>query len=121
MMGMAGSRIIPQNLLSCREAIRLALDRLNQEQVDTCWMDAGDLLDPEYIVINKKVNIGQTLGLSKAGFTQEEIQEISEQGFADQVETDLLFGNFAPSVSGEKFNDLNGDGTPDADEPGLAG
>jgi len=44
-----------------------------------------DLLDPEYIVINKKVDIGQTLGLSRAGFTQEEIEEIKEQPFADQV------------------------------------
>ena len=40
--------IIPRKLLSCREAIRLALDRLKQEQVDTCWMDAGDLLEPEW-------------------------------------------------------------------------
>ncbi len=40
--------IIPQKLLSCREAIRLALERVKQEQVDTCWMDAGDLLEPEW-------------------------------------------------------------------------
>jgi len=40
--------IIPQKLLSCREAIRLALDRIKQEQVDTCWMDAGDLREPEW-------------------------------------------------------------------------
>ena len=32
-----------------------------------------DLMDPEYIVINKQVNIGQTLGLTRVGFTQEEI------------------------------------------------
>ncbi|MCD4711232.1 MAG: hypothetical protein K8R52_10320 [Bacteroidales bacterium] len=44
-----------------------------------------DLLDPEYIVINKKVNIGQTLGLSRVGFTPEEIEEIEAQPFADQV------------------------------------
>ncbi len=44
-----------------------------------------DLLDPEYIVINKKVNIGQTLGLSRVGFTPEEIEEIMAQPFADQV------------------------------------
>ena len=44
-----------------------------------------DLLDPEYIVINKKVNIGQTLGLSEGGFTEEEIAEIEAQPFADQV------------------------------------
>jgi uncharacterized protein YbjT (DUF2867 family) len=40
--------IIPHKLLSCREAIRLALDRLNQEQVDTCWMDAGEVIEPEW-------------------------------------------------------------------------
>jgi len=44
-----------------------------------------DLLDPEYIVINKKVNIGNTLGLTVGGFTKEEIAEIEAQPFADQV------------------------------------
>ena len=44
-----------------------------------------DLLDPEYIVINKKVNIGNTLGLTAGGFTEEEIAEITAQPFADQV------------------------------------
>jgi uncharacterized protein YbjT (DUF2867 family) len=40
--------IIPQKLLTCREAIRLALDRIRLEQVDSCWMDAGKLLEPEW-------------------------------------------------------------------------
>ena len=40
--------IIPQKLLSCREAMRLALDRIQQERVDTCWMDAGKLAEPEW-------------------------------------------------------------------------
>lgn len=40
--------LISQKLLTCREAIRLALDRIRQEQVDTCWMDAGNLLTPEW-------------------------------------------------------------------------
>ena len=44
-----------------------------------------DLLDPEYIVINKKVNIGNTLGLTGGGFSEEEIAEIKAQPFADQV------------------------------------
>mgnify|MGYP006297996783 FL=1 len=51
-----------------------------------------DLLDPEYIVINKKVNLGQTLGLGKPGFSDEEITEIAEQPFADRV---------APFISNE--------------------
>ena len=40
--------IVPQRLLSCREAIHLALDRVKQEQVDTCWMDAGKIPEPEW-------------------------------------------------------------------------
>jgi hypothetical protein len=44
-----------------------------------------DLLDPEYIVINKQVNIGQTLGFVGSGFSQEEIDEIAAQPFADKV------------------------------------
>jgi uncharacterized protein YbjT (DUF2867 family) len=40
--------IIPQKLLSCREAIRLALERVKQAQVETCWADAGQILTPEW-------------------------------------------------------------------------
>ena len=40
--------IIPQNLLSPREAIRTALDKIIQEQVDTCWADAGEIITPEW-------------------------------------------------------------------------
>ena len=40
--------IMPRKLLNCHEAIRLALDRLKQQQVDTCWMDAGELIEPEW-------------------------------------------------------------------------
>jgi uncharacterized protein YbjT (DUF2867 family) len=40
--------IVPQKLLSPREAIRTALDKIIQEQVDTCWDDAGDIITPEW-------------------------------------------------------------------------
>jgi uncharacterized protein YbjT (DUF2867 family) len=40
--------MIPQRLLTCREAVRLALDRIRLERVDTCWMDAGRLPEPEW-------------------------------------------------------------------------
>jgi uncharacterized protein YbjT (DUF2867 family) len=40
--------IIPLKLLSCRGAIRLALKKVKQQQVETCWMDAGELLEPEW-------------------------------------------------------------------------
>jgi uncharacterized protein YbjT (DUF2867 family) len=40
--------IIPQKLIGPREAIRTALDRVKQEQVDTCWADAGEIITPEW-------------------------------------------------------------------------
>jgi hypothetical protein len=41
-------QIIPQRLLSCREAIRRAIRKTLQEQVDTCWRDAGAISYPEW-------------------------------------------------------------------------
>lgn len=41
--------IIPQQLLSCREAIRLALQGTGRGQAATSWMDAGRLPAPEWI------------------------------------------------------------------------
>ena len=40
--------IVPQKLISPREAIRTALDKIIQEQVDTCWADAGEIITPEW-------------------------------------------------------------------------
>ncbi len=40
--------IIPQDLISCQEAIARAVDRIRQEQVDTCWADAGEMIHPEW-------------------------------------------------------------------------
>jgi len=39
---------IPQRLLTCREAIRLALQRAQQQLIETCWSDAGALRPPEW-------------------------------------------------------------------------
>ncbi len=54
--------------------------------------DNQDLLDPEYIIINKKVNLGRTLGLGSGGFSEKEISEIEAQPFAQRV---------APFISNE--------------------
>jgi hypothetical protein len=51
-----------------------------------------DLMDPEYIIINKQVHIGRTLGLGSIGFSEKEIREIAEQPFAKKV---------APFISNE--------------------
>jgi uncharacterized protein YbjT (DUF2867 family) len=41
--------IIPRELTSCRQAIRYALDRIRQQQVDTSWTDAGVMVPPEWL------------------------------------------------------------------------
>lgn len=66
-----------------------------------------DLLDPEYIVINKKVDIGQTLGLAQKGFSTEEIAEIAAQPFTDQV-APFLSNQFPVSgyTENERFPDF---------------
>jgi len=40
--------IIPQDLLDCRETIRLALGLVREECVETCWADAGPITYPEW-------------------------------------------------------------------------
>jgi len=40
--------LVPQRLVGCREAIRRALDRQRQQQVESCWRDADGLRTPEW-------------------------------------------------------------------------
>jgi uncharacterized protein YbjT (DUF2867 family) len=54
-------KIIPQHLLSCREAIRRALDRVHQERVDSCWTDAGAMQFPEWAHCGDSPYSGGTL------------------------------------------------------------
>jgi uncharacterized protein YbjT (DUF2867 family) len=42
------TQIIPQPLITCRDAIRRAIERTCQEQTDTCWTDAGAVVYPEW-------------------------------------------------------------------------
>jgi uncharacterized protein YbjT (DUF2867 family)/uncharacterized protein YndB with AHSA1/START domain len=41
--------MVPQDLLGCRETIRLALGRVQKRCVDTCWTDAGLFPVPEWL------------------------------------------------------------------------
>lgn len=40
--------LIPQQLLDCRRAIRLALDRMRQREVETAWSDSGPVPPAEW-------------------------------------------------------------------------
>ncbi|CAB5087535.1 Putative nucleoside-diphosphate-sugar epimerase [Olavius algarvensis associated proteobacterium Delta 3] len=53
--------IIPQRLTGCREAIRTALQRVAQCQIDTCWSDAGDLTPPEWAYCGDAAYAGGTI------------------------------------------------------------
>jgi len=55
------------------------------ENVRGILNENSDLLDPEYIVINKEIGLGQTLGLTKKGFSEAEIKELARQPFAEDV------------------------------------
>jgi uncharacterized protein YbjT (DUF2867 family) len=53
--------IIPQKLLTCRETIRLALERIQQQQIDTCWMDAGAVVPQEWYYCGDSRYAGGTI------------------------------------------------------------
>ncbi|WP_421900862.1 SDR family oxidoreductase [Maridesulfovibrio sp.] len=42
--------VMPRELTDCRTAIRRALNKIQQEVVDTCWSDAGTLETPEWAI-----------------------------------------------------------------------
>lgn len=53
--------IIPQRLLSFGEAVDLALDRIRQMEVETCWSDAGFQPPPEWLDCGDAPYAGGTL------------------------------------------------------------
>lgn len=53
--------IIPQDLMTCEEAIRLALDKIQHHQVESHWTDAGLLLHPEWASPDEPVWAGGTI------------------------------------------------------------
>lgn len=53
--------IIPQQLYSCRETIRMALESMQAGHVDTCWSDAGCLVPPEWVYCGDAAYTGGTI------------------------------------------------------------
>lgn len=41
--------LLPQELVSCRKAIKLALERMEMQQVESHWSDAGYTFPPEWV------------------------------------------------------------------------
>jgi hypothetical protein len=63
----------------------------------------ADLIDPEFIVINKRISLINTLDLGKATFSDKEIEDIRHQAFADRVEG-FISNQFALSAFTENNN-----------------
>jgi uncharacterized protein YbjT (DUF2867 family) len=53
--------LIPLKLVDCRQAMRTALDRILQNQVETCWSDAGVPRPPEWAVCGDADYAGGTI------------------------------------------------------------
>jgi len=54
-------KIIPQKLLDSRQTIRLALERIEQQRIDTCWMDAGAAVPREWVYCGDTPYAGGTI------------------------------------------------------------
>jgi hypothetical protein len=54
-------QLVPVRLIGCEEAIRTALERVAQEQVDTCCFDGGGRLPPEWITCGDADYAGGTI------------------------------------------------------------
>ena len=53
--------LLPVRLISCEEAIRTALERVQQEQVDTCCYDSSGRLPPEWVTCGDADYAGGTV------------------------------------------------------------
>jgi uncharacterized protein YbjT (DUF2867 family) len=87
--------IIPQELLDCRQAIRLALERVKQQQIDTCWMDAGGAVPPEWTYCGDTGYAGGTvLECSYSVQIQATPEQIWQPVIKMGGETGYYFGNY---------------------------
>lgn len=55
------AEIIPQDLMTCREAIARAIQKESQRIVETRWTDAGELNPPEWVFLGDAPYAGGTL------------------------------------------------------------
>ncbi len=86
--------IIPQELLDCRQTIRMALDRVEQQRIDTCWMDAGTAVPKEWIYCgDSPYSGGTTLELGYAVQIQAGPEEVWAALTRIGGKTGWYFGN----------------------------
>ncbi len=87
-------------------------------EMDQILEENKDLIDPEFLVINKKVSILETFNLKEANFTEKEIEDVRSQGWANKVEG-FISNQFALSAYTESnrfpdfYTDLFFEAIPD--------
>jgi uncharacterized protein YbjT (DUF2867 family) len=93
--------LIPLDLLTCRQAIRLALERIKQQTVDTCWMDAGAIIPPEWSYCGDTSYAGGTiLECSYRVLLQGSLPDIWQPIISIGGQTGYYFGNFLWQLRG---------------------
>ena len=93
--------LIPQELLDCRSTIRLALQRIEQQRVETCWSDAGRAMPPEWAHCGDAGFAGGTiLSLGYRVRLRAKPPEIWEQIIRAGGATGWYFGNFLWKIRG---------------------
>ncbi len=76
-------------------------------EMDNVMQENRDLIDPEYIVINKQISFLETFNIREATFSEKEIIEIREQSWSEKV-TGFISNQFALSAftDSERFPDF---------------
>ena len=93
--------LIPQELLDCRSTIRLALQRIEQQRVETCWSDAGRATPPEWAHCGDANFAGGTiLSLGYRVRLRAGPEELWEQIIRVGGATGWYFGNFLWKLRG---------------------
>jgi len=104
--------IIPQELLDCRQTIRLALQRLEQQRVETCWRDAGLTIPPEWAACGDAAFAGGTvLSLGYRVRLRATPAEVWEPLVRIGGETGWYYGNLLWNLRGWADRLLGGVGT----------
>jgi uncharacterized protein YbjT (DUF2867 family) len=104
--------IIPQELLTCRETIRVALERIQQQQIDTCWMDAGAMVPQEWYYCGDSQYAGGTI--YELGYRirfQAEPQEVWKPIVAIGGRTGWYFGQSLWKIRGWMDRLMGGSGS----------
>ena len=94
-------KIIPQKLLNCREAIKLALNNLENQSVETHWADAGVVKHPEWITSSDPKWSGGTIFEDKRSITLEgSPKELWEPIINIGGDTGYYYGNWLWALRG---------------------